>query len=128
MSCSSCTRGRRRGSLQCGGRCGGGHRHARAHQAGGGCRVLASATKDLNGDGVLEEGELVRLNEQIALLHHGEEADTAAVRPDGRVQQREGNGPKPGVLLGGGHAAQAPGNSWACFGAPAPHPLLPSQI
>lgn len=35
---------------------------------------------DLNGDGLLEEGELVRLNEQIALLHHGEEADTAAVR------------------------------------------------
>uniref|UniRef100_A0A7S4UDP2 EF-hand domain-containing protein n=1 Tax=Alexandrium monilatum TaxID=311494 RepID=A0A7S4UDP2_9DINO len=35
---------------------------------------------DLNGDGLLQESELVTLNEQIAILHHGRETDTAEVR------------------------------------------------
>lgn len=36
--------------------------------------------QDLNGDGMLEEMELVKINEKIALLHYGKEADKAAVR------------------------------------------------
>mmetsp|Transcript_88553 Transcript_88553/g.190110 ORF Transcript_88553/g.190110 Transcript_88553/m.190110 type:complete len:405 (+) Transcript_88553:77-1291(+) len=35
---------------------------------------------DLNGNGVLEEAELVRLNEEIAILHHGTDMDTEPVR------------------------------------------------
>mmetsp|Transcript_42308 Transcript_42308/g.90883 ORF Transcript_42308/g.90883 Transcript_42308/m.90883 type:complete len:238 (+) Transcript_42308:402-1115(+) len=35
---------------------------------------------DLNGDGVLEENELVRLNEAIAILHYGIDSDLSAVR------------------------------------------------
>lgn len=35
---------------------------------------------DLNGDGVLEEAELIGLNEKIAMMHHGKDADRAAVR------------------------------------------------
>lgn len=35
---------------------------------------------DLNGNGMLEEAELITLNLQIAMLHHGKETDTAAVR------------------------------------------------
>lgn len=35
---------------------------------------------DLNSDGVLEEAELIQLNERIARLHHGKDADKEAVR------------------------------------------------
>jgi len=35
---------------------------------------------DLNGDGMLDEGELISLNEVIAILHQGPEADTTDVR------------------------------------------------
>lgn len=35
---------------------------------------------DLDGDGALEESELIHLNEQIAVLHHGPEADLCDVR------------------------------------------------
>lgn len=35
---------------------------------------------DLNGNGLLEESELVQLNERIAILHHGAETDTEEVR------------------------------------------------
>mmetsp|Transcript_13567 Transcript_13567/g.38568 ORF Transcript_13567/g.38568 Transcript_13567/m.38568 type:complete len:272 (-) Transcript_13567:146-961(-) len=35
---------------------------------------------DLDGDGALQEAELIRLNEQIALLHHGDDADLGSVR------------------------------------------------
>lgn len=35
---------------------------------------------DLNNNGVLEEEELVKLNQKIALLHHGKDANKAAVR------------------------------------------------
>lgn len=35
---------------------------------------------DLNGNGLLEEAELIRLNEQIAILHHGNDCDTMEVR------------------------------------------------
>jgi len=35
---------------------------------------------DLNGNGVLEEIELVKLNEKIALLHHGKDAEISKVR------------------------------------------------
>jgi hypothetical protein len=35
---------------------------------------------DLNGNGLLEEIELVKLNEKIAILHHGNSTDTAEVR------------------------------------------------
>jgi hypothetical protein len=34
---------------------------------------------DLNGDGVLEESELIRLNETVAQLHQGDRADSEAV-------------------------------------------------
>ncbi|CAK0830200.1 unnamed protein product [Prorocentrum cordatum] len=37
---------------------------------------------DLNGNGVLEEAELIQLNEQIAYLHHGPEVDLEGVRSD----------------------------------------------
>merc|ERR1719327_1028600 len=36
--------------------------------------------QDLNGDGVLEEAELVKLNQKIAMLHYGKDVDTDAVR------------------------------------------------
>lgn len=36
--------------------------------------------QDLNADGVLEEVELVKLNEKIAMLHSGKDIDRAAVR------------------------------------------------
>mmetsp|Transcript_118163 Transcript_118163/g.335180 ORF Transcript_118163/g.335180 Transcript_118163/m.335180 type:complete len:200 (+) Transcript_118163:114-713(+) len=35
---------------------------------------------DLNGNGLLEETELVKLNEQIAFLHHGPDMDVTEVR------------------------------------------------
>merc|ERR1712157_484188 len=35
---------------------------------------------DLNKDGVLEELELIKLNEKIAMLHHGKDTDRAAVK------------------------------------------------
>merc|ERR1719230_1288929 len=35
---------------------------------------------DLNKDGLLDELELVKLNQKIAMLHYGKEADKAAVR------------------------------------------------
>lgn len=35
---------------------------------------------DLDGDGVLQEAELIRLNEQIAVMHHGEDVDLGSVR------------------------------------------------
>jgi hypothetical protein len=35
---------------------------------------------DLDGNGTLEENELVQLNEQVAVLHHGPGADLQAVR------------------------------------------------
>ncbi|CAE8593788.1 unnamed protein product [Polarella glacialis] len=35
---------------------------------------------DLNGDGLLQESELVKLNEKIAILHHGPQVDAGAVR------------------------------------------------
>mmetsp|Transcript_66530 Transcript_66530/g.171224 ORF Transcript_66530/g.171224 Transcript_66530/m.171224 type:complete len:223 (+) Transcript_66530:175-843(+) len=35
---------------------------------------------DLNGNGMLEEMELVTLNEKIAVLHHGQDLDTTEVR------------------------------------------------
>lgn len=35
---------------------------------------------DLNKDGVLEEIELIKLNEKIAMLHHGKDCDRAAVK------------------------------------------------
>lgn len=35
---------------------------------------------DLKKDGLLEELELVKLNEKIAMLHHGKDTDKAAVR------------------------------------------------
>jgi len=35
---------------------------------------------DLNGNGLLEEMELVKLNEKIALLHYGRDADISEVR------------------------------------------------
>merc|ERR1711869_57764 len=35
---------------------------------------------DLNGNGLLEELELVKLNEKIAMLHHGMETDRNAVK------------------------------------------------
>lgn len=35
---------------------------------------------DLNGNGMLEEHELVMLNEKIAMLHHGQDFDAAEVR------------------------------------------------
>jgi len=37
---------------------------------------------DLNGDGVLEECELVQLNMKIKLLHHGKDADRQAVKAE----------------------------------------------
>mmetsp|Transcript_46283 Transcript_46283/g.106842 ORF Transcript_46283/g.106842 Transcript_46283/m.106842 type:complete len:185 (-) Transcript_46283:103-657(-) len=36
--------------------------------------------QDLGDDGLLDEAELVRLNEQIAVLHYGKDADLAVVR------------------------------------------------
>mmetsp|Transcript_34682 Transcript_34682/g.91564 ORF Transcript_34682/g.91564 Transcript_34682/m.91564 type:complete len:236 (-) Transcript_34682:320-1027(-) len=38
------------------------------------------AVHDLNGNNLLEEQELVSLNEKIAVLHHGQEANTQEVR------------------------------------------------
>jgi len=35
---------------------------------------------DLNGNGLLEESELIDLNEKIAMLHHGSEINTGEVR------------------------------------------------
>lgn len=35
---------------------------------------------DLNKNGVLEEEELIKLNEKIAMLHHGKDTDKGAVR------------------------------------------------
>lgn len=35
---------------------------------------------DLNGNGLLEESELIDLNEKIAMLHHGSDMNTAEVR------------------------------------------------
>mmetsp|Transcript_9009 Transcript_9009/g.16279 ORF Transcript_9009/g.16279 Transcript_9009/m.16279 type:complete len:419 (+) Transcript_9009:105-1361(+) len=35
---------------------------------------------DLKADGVLEEGELVKLNEKVAMLHYGKDTDKSAVR------------------------------------------------
>lgn len=35
---------------------------------------------DLDGNGAMEENELIRLNEQIAVLHHGPDADLCDVR------------------------------------------------
>jgi len=35
---------------------------------------------DLNGDGVLEEQELVKLNEKIAMMHYGKDTDLGPVR------------------------------------------------
>jgi len=44
---------------------------------------------DLNGDGVLEEEELVQLNEKIHVLHHGPDADLSEVRTKYRELFRE---------------------------------------
>merc|ERR1719263_1754553 len=35
---------------------------------------------DLNGNGVLEEDELIKLNEKIAMLHYGKDTDRSAVK------------------------------------------------
>merc|ERR1712086_548297 len=35
---------------------------------------------DLNQDGVLDEMELIKLNEKIAMLHHGKDADKSEVK------------------------------------------------
>lgn len=44
---------------------------------------------DLNGNGVLEEKELVKLNEKIAAVHHGDGVDKAAVKAKFRSLFRE---------------------------------------
>lgn len=36
--------------------------------------------QDLNKNGVLEEDELIKLNEKIAMLHHGKDTDRSAVK------------------------------------------------
>merc|ERR1712072_1577587 len=36
--------------------------------------------QDLNGNGVLEEAELIKLNEKIAMLHYGKDTDRQIVR------------------------------------------------
>mmetsp|Transcript_148037 Transcript_148037/g.258186 ORF Transcript_148037/g.258186 Transcript_148037/m.258186 type:complete len:204 (+) Transcript_148037:116-727(+) len=36
--------------------------------------------QDLKSDGLLEEDELIKLNEKIAMLHHGKDVDRAAVK------------------------------------------------
>jgi len=36
--------------------------------------------QDLNSDGILDEGELVKLNEAIAMLHYGKDIDRAAIK------------------------------------------------
>jgi len=36
--------------------------------------------QDLKGDGALEEGELIKLNEKIAMLHYGKDVDKGPVR------------------------------------------------
>ena len=35
---------------------------------------------DLKSDGLLEEGELVKLNEKVAMLHYGKDTDKSVVR------------------------------------------------
>lgn len=44
---------------------------------------------DLNGNGVLEEDELVQLNSKVAMLHHGKEADLVATKEKFRKLFRE---------------------------------------
>jgi len=44
---------------------------------------------DLNANGVLEERELVKLNEKIAMLHYGKDVDLEAVRKRYRKVFRE---------------------------------------
>lgn len=39
-----------------------------------------SRAQDLKKDGFLEEGELIKLNQKIAMLHHGTDADLAEVK------------------------------------------------
>lgn len=45
--------------------------------------------QDLDSDGLLEEVELVKLNENIAVLHHGKDIDRAAVKEKYRMLFRE---------------------------------------
>lgn len=49
---------------------------------------------DLDGDGALQESELISLNEQIAVLHHGVDADLESVRQKYRGLFREYLHPK----------------------------------
>jgi len=44
---------------------------------------------DLNGNGMLEENELVQLNTKIKLLHHGKHADRQAVKDEFRALFRQ---------------------------------------
>lgn len=44
---------------------------------------------DLNGNGVLEEEELVQLNKKIAMLHYGKDTDKAAVKSKFQLLFRE---------------------------------------
>jgi len=58
--------------------------HKRTGSAPGGHRLEALLQElfklhDLNGDGVLSELELIRLNEAVAVLHHGDDVETGAV-------------------------------------------------
>lgn len=44
---------------------------------------------DLNGNGVLEESELVQLNSKVAMLHYGKDADLVAVKEKYRALFRD---------------------------------------